>query len=37
MTPLAAMGAPRSSVPRCVPSWYNSADQRFDKYREAVA
>jgi hypothetical protein len=36
MTPLAAMGAPRSTVPR-MPSWHNSADQGFDKYREAVA
>lgn len=37
MTPLATMGSPRSTVPPCVPSWHNSADQRFDHYREAVA
>jgi hypothetical protein len=36
MTPLAAMGAPRSTAPR-VPRWHNSADQRFDNYSEAVA
>ena len=36
MTPLAAMGAPRSTVPR-MPSWHDRADQGFDNYREAVA
>jgi hypothetical protein len=36
MIPLAAMGAPRSTVPH-MPSWHNSANQRLDKYREAVA